>query len=223
MSTDLKAIPTEYNGIRFRSKSEAIFARCLDLVGFYWEYEPEVQPEKRYATDIRSWDFLIAGNGIGPNLIRHNEIMLVEYKPSQPTETYVENLKKMVSEWAGDLLEAYLPCYVTGDATCGYTHTGEPSVIFRQKVHPYSSCFNFSEMIPRREEELLEKVDQTSCGNFGFFSFSIVYGNMYSANSLTHIQLCDWCYGKRPLWRDPLGITKEILQESRSYRFDLKH
>lgn len=37
-----EAIPTEYKGIMFKSKSEAIVARGFDLAGLLWKYEPEV-------------------------------------------------------------------------------------------------------------------------------------------------------------------------------------
>jgi hypothetical protein len=42
--TDRRPIPTEYKGVRFRSKSEAVFARTLDLVvgrNLTWTYEPK--------------------------------------------------------------------------------------------------------------------------------------------------------------------------------------
>lgn len=35
-----RSIPTEYNGIRFRSKLEADWARCFDAIGLEWQYEP---------------------------------------------------------------------------------------------------------------------------------------------------------------------------------------
>ncbi len=39
MAKVLKAIPTTYNGIEFRSKLEAKYARAFDLLGIVWEYE----------------------------------------------------------------------------------------------------------------------------------------------------------------------------------------
>lgn len=49
-----KAIPTEYRGVRFRSKSEAMLARCFDIAGIFWNYEP---PNNTY----HKWDFFTSG------------------------------------------------------------------------------------------------------------------------------------------------------------------
>ena len=39
MTKRLKAIPTTYKGIEFRSKLEARYARAFDKLGIVWEYE----------------------------------------------------------------------------------------------------------------------------------------------------------------------------------------
>jgi hypothetical protein len=51
---DIKAIPTIYNGIAFRSRLEAKWARFFDLAGWRWEYEP---------FDLGGWipDFVLVG------------------------------------------------------------------------------------------------------------------------------------------------------------------
>jgi hypothetical protein len=51
---EIEAKPTGYNGVVFRSKLEATWARFFDVIGLAWEYEP---------TQIPGWipDFLIAG------------------------------------------------------------------------------------------------------------------------------------------------------------------
>lgn len=108
---NISAIPTEYRGVVFDSKSEAIFARALDLAGCRWLYHVY---SKNHSHE---WDFLVY-----PGLItvskaqefnvhpkpeslweyerkfsyttvqpRHKPT-LVEYKPKQPTMTYVKNL-----------------------------------------------------------------------------------------------------------------------------------
>jgi len=61
----IKAIPTEYAGVHFRSRTEARWAVFFDLVGLKWDYEP---------FDLEGWapDFLLRTN-IGP--------VLVEVKP----------------------------------------------------------------------------------------------------------------------------------------------
>ena len=39
MTKVIKAIPTTYKGIEFRSKLEAKYAQALDMLGIVWEYE----------------------------------------------------------------------------------------------------------------------------------------------------------------------------------------
>lgn len=41
MEERIQAIPTTYNGINFRSRLEAKWARFFDMAGWRWEYEPE--------------------------------------------------------------------------------------------------------------------------------------------------------------------------------------
>lgn len=40
MKYDIKAHPTNYNGVMFRSRLEARWAAFFDLAGWSWEYEP---------------------------------------------------------------------------------------------------------------------------------------------------------------------------------------
>lgn len=79
------AKPTEYKGVTFRSKSEAMLAYCLDKFGLSYEYEPKIE------CDDLEWtpDFLISER-------RSGSICLLEYKPSDPTATYIKWIK---SEW----------------------------------------------------------------------------------------------------------------------------
>lgn len=61
------AIPTEYNGVRFRSRLEARWAATFDLLNWQWEYEP---------FDLPGWipDFSIEIN-------RTRKPLLVDVKP----------------------------------------------------------------------------------------------------------------------------------------------
>lgn len=92
--------PTEYKGTRFRSKSEAVFAYTLDCEGVTWFYEPEV------GSTSHKWDFLVFWPNIsptfyydknsrmvysGPDETRYISVLL-EYKPTTPAKTYVDNL-----------------------------------------------------------------------------------------------------------------------------------
>ena len=77
----MDAIKTEYKRIIFDSKSEAVFARTLDLGGHQWSYHP---PE--HCGHV--WDFLVFRVHMG----NKSEQILVEYKPKMPTDTYVDEL-----------------------------------------------------------------------------------------------------------------------------------
>ena len=63
---NIKAIPTKYKGIQFRSRLEAKWAAFFDLMEWKWQYEP---------CDFNGWipDFAIYGN---------NETVYVEVKPT---------------------------------------------------------------------------------------------------------------------------------------------
>lgn len=99
---DYTPIKTEYQGIVFDSKSEAVFARTLDLVRIkhpktmvWWEYHPkgwEIESSQH------EWDFKVLFNDF-PHFNPYNSISLfIEYKPSSPTETYAINLTNKVNK-----------------------------------------------------------------------------------------------------------------------------
>ena len=85
----MKAIKTEYKGVYkleptvFDSKSEAVFARTLDLAGIEWAYHVDHCDH--------NWDFLTWGHNWRPSI-------LVEYKPKMPTNTYIHNLTEKMRD-----------------------------------------------------------------------------------------------------------------------------
>lgn len=84
-----EARPTEYKGITFRSKSEAIVARGFDIAGALWKYEPEIldaNGENIFKDGYKPDFFVVHGNGNG--LMQY----YVEYKPKEPTSVYVKEL-----------------------------------------------------------------------------------------------------------------------------------
>lgn len=108
MNENRKPIKTEYRGIVFDSKSEAVFARTLDLARAEWVYHPEKHCG-------HEWDFIVfpsltfsrkqwfrAGgkyyHSESTYPVLHSKPMLVEYKPSMPTNTYVDNLTEMMRQ-----------------------------------------------------------------------------------------------------------------------------
>lgn len=79
----MQARRTEYRGVVFDSKSEAVFARCLDMVHVRWEYHPEVESDHQ-------WDFMVYDIPAGRDGKPVSAI--IEYKPAEPTDTYIEEL-----------------------------------------------------------------------------------------------------------------------------------
>jgi hypothetical protein len=96
--------PTEYAGVRFKSKSEAVFARSLDLAGIKWLYEPFAQIQN--PPGGHSWDFLLFATAIKAGMATWNEhkfhvpgatfyesdSWFVEFKPARPNDTYLLEL-----------------------------------------------------------------------------------------------------------------------------------
>lgn len=102
---------TEYRQTVFRSKSEAVFARSLDLVGALWNYEPFAG--KKGVPGGHHWDFLIflpclkrqfahVGSHVflGEGYFVYSP-WFIEYKPARPTRTYTENLISKLESWDG--------------------------------------------------------------------------------------------------------------------------
>lgn len=114
MKPQIKAIPTEYRGIQFKSKSEAVFARNLDISRYQehssfdvaWEYEPEWMKTKS------GWvpDFAIFYNI--PIMEMGISFYIIEYKPSMPTKTYMETLGRNFDEVRGDYPRLPLCCFL---------------------------------------------------------------------------------------------------------------
>lgn len=78
MAHDIQPKETQYRFIKFRSKSEAMFARALDLAGYegLWTYEPtnEIPGSCDWSPDFA---------------VGYQQYTLIEYKPSEPSEAYV--------------------------------------------------------------------------------------------------------------------------------------
>lgn len=83
MEYTIKAIPTEYAGVKFRSRTEARWAAFFDLVGLKWDYEP---------LDLEGW---------APDFLLRTPLtnVLVEVKPVDLT-TYIEAVNRGVNDVA---------------------------------------------------------------------------------------------------------------------------
>lgn len=84
-----KGIPTEYNGIRFRSRLEATWAAFFDLMGWRWVYEP---------TDLNGYipDFFLRCHAnYGSNVV-------VEVKPASSEAEFLDAIGKIKDGgWCG--------------------------------------------------------------------------------------------------------------------------
>lgn len=92
----IEAIPTDYAGVLFRSKTEAVIARAFDMakertngrITVCWEYEPA------WARTKDGWvpDFFVMTNFYAPKPGRLVLKFLVEFKPAPPTDSYFQVL-----------------------------------------------------------------------------------------------------------------------------------
>lgn len=74
MTGNIKAHPTFYKRVRFRSRLEARWAAFFDLIGWRWEYEP---------LDLNGWtpDFRVTFDCLRPKSCCPEHSLLVEVKP----------------------------------------------------------------------------------------------------------------------------------------------
>ncbi len=97
---NFEATPTEYRGVTYRSKCEAMFARYLVLrdskgckaSGF--EYEPDGFEEHGWNLDFLAWRSLSFVNSVSKHKIPTMFYEWIEYKPSFPTKSYCDKLSK---------------------------------------------------------------------------------------------------------------------------------
>ena len=149
---NIKAIPTMYNGVQFRSRLEATWATFFDLCGWDWDYEP---------IDLNGWipDFVLTG-------VNYN--IYVEVKPFTKIEEFDDAITKIcktdinenilllgVSPF-GDQYESYLGwCNEKGDDD--YDGSGEfcPAIFsdhgdykeFRFRFDYYNSVMAFTQRL----------------------------------------------------------------------------
>ena len=92
-------IKTEYKGIVFDSKSEAVFARAMDLAkghNYNWKYHPTKHPNdimNSYFLAAHEWDFGIYTTHTPSPMCVPIEELYVEYKPKKPTDTTTSRKK----------------------------------------------------------------------------------------------------------------------------------
>lgn len=106
-------IPTEYQGILFRSRLEARWAVFFDDIGLDWEYEPEGfdLPTRRYLPDFRlTWIDKTYGNwGSKRSPQQLSKSLWFEVKPNDKflDDEWKETFQWLVAQTEMDLIVAY--------------------------------------------------------------------------------------------------------------------
>jgi len=97
----MKAYPTLYRGIQFRSRLEAKWAAFFDNLGWPWEYEP---------IDLDGYipDFILTFPGPGIKIYgdksgHYSGLLLVEVKPALKFED-LSKYKDKIKGWEGEVL-----------------------------------------------------------------------------------------------------------------------
>lgn len=98
MHYTIKAIPTTYKGVNFRSRLEARWAVMFDKLGWHWRYEP---------VDLDGWipDFIV------------NDVLPVEVKPYLWANS--DDPTKMVDPEVVAKMKGHLGLVLGADARCG--------------------------------------------------------------------------------------------------------
>lgn len=104
-----QAIPTEYSKTAFRSKTEAIFARAMDIQQVFWVYEPG------YWMHESGWtpDFRLTHRGFSSAKRWVIWDWCVKLKPQQPTDSYLTRVSEMFCSMEDRLMnvwEAVIVC-----------------------------------------------------------------------------------------------------------------
>jgi hypothetical protein len=182
-------IKTEYAGTVFHSKSEAVFARALHLGQCEYWYQPET-------VCGHQWDFLVAHyewkwppSMYGYPGVQYTHtgghwkkpwLTLVEYKPNEPTQTYIDNL------------------------------------IEKQRDCPFSSMIVWG-----------SPWNGTVAPAGRFYVATPIFHRWYWYGWGDYDHICN-CTGGQVLYapeydlEDLFGLTNEVAQEAKRYRFDLK-
>jgi len=128
MVHQLEATPTEWRGVRYRSKCEAMFAVWLyndelacnrelqntgsqSQVGFDIQYEPQPLSIGRWCPDFFVKRAYCEPLQTEVRLIAHCSYHVIEYKPSQPTQTYAETFQSRCGELHKKFFSGQDICY----------------------------------------------------------------------------------------------------------------
>lgn len=105
---EIKALPTNYRGHRFRSRVEARWAVFFDHMGAFWEYEPEGYELKDGTCYLP--DFRLHGHWF-------------EVKGAEPTPEEIRKARMLAKESGGDVLVCF------GSFSSGYRSVAHPVMV----------------------------------------------------------------------------------------------
>lgn len=115
-SPTYKAIPTEYAGVVFRSKSEAILALAFDLADFVWQYEPWWLGVNEGSYIWRPDFFVVSKHRwVDTDGRRVISSAIVEYKPCEVTDTCKQGLHRRFGD-LGQRVDGHDELLITGNA-----------------------------------------------------------------------------------------------------------
>jgi len=139
MANGIAAKPTVFEGVEFRSKSEAIFAVAVNSIrNTVWQYEPHLEG---FSFDV---DFmLLCANA------RNVKTFLIEYKPSLPSESFIAKCVASFSKfmdshcWQSELCKGFWIIYGSPFADCklesiavheflGHSYGTDPATILQE-------------------------------------------------------------------------------------------
>jgi hypothetical protein len=137
----MKAIPTNYNGVTYKSRLEAKWARFFTLIGIFdFEYE-NVKIEhngKEYIPDFYLYGFYYVG------------LVAVEVKPCLPSAQYCDYLMDVTQELEADLILVI----------------GEPNAFQKGFFIPGKNTLKKTGLAERK---MFEGFRFTECNNCGYF------------------------------------------------------
>jgi len=121
-----KAIPTMFNGVLYRSKSEARLAVCFDAWGWDYTYEPEIRSVPGFKPDFRIYH-------------ESGTIRIIEYKPCRPTAKYTVELQRKFNRLSKNNADKKMYC----ELWCidFYNHKSERLRIHRESGRFYPMDF----------------------------------------------------------------------------------
>ena len=194
----MKPTPTEYKGVRFRSKSEAMFAFHLDKASIYYEYE------NGFASEIHNWDFYAfwCDDEERSRFYGGDFPVFIEYKPVKPTTTYIQNLKTKIESHFEFRISAFADEIKNfrGSDSIKYFRENKLLNHFRSQFWiVFGSPFNPAGNL---DDQVIEEI------------------------GITYESICLWPGFRRSVSKDPIQnwlLSSQFTEECMKYRFDLKH